>query len=85
MLSGYYVGFVVGSMTTPGAIERVGHVRVFAGLASLGSGALLIHLVTPDAVTWFALRAVSGLCIAGQMCIRDRPSHWRPAGWERSR
>ena len=71
VLSGYYVGFVVGSMTTPGAIERVGHVRVFAGLASLGSGALLIHLVTPDAVTWFALRAVSGLCIAGLYVVSE--------------
>jgi MFS family permease len=71
ILSGYYVGFVLGSVVTPATIARVGHVRVFAGLASLGSGALLIHLVTPDAPTWFMMRAISGLCIAGLFIVSE--------------
>ncbi|MCB1026141.1 MAG: MFS transporter [Microthrixaceae bacterium] len=71
VLSGYYVGFVGGSLAAPATIARVGHVRVFAGLASLGSGALLIHLVTPDAASWFMLRAVSGLCIAGLFVVTE--------------
>lgn len=64
VLAGYYLGFVAGSLVAPSTIARVGHVRVFAGLASLASGAVLIHVVQPDPVTWFVLRAVSGMCIS---------------------
>lgn len=71
VLSGYYVGFVGGSLAAPATIARVGHVRVFAGLASMGSGALLIHLITPDAATWFVMRAISGLCIAGLYVVSE--------------
>lgn len=65
MLSGYYGGFLAGSLLTPGTIRRVGHVRSFAGLASLASAAVLVHVVHPSPVTWMALRAMTGLCISG--------------------
>lgn len=64
VLAGYYVGFLVGSVLAPVTITRVGHVRVFAGLASLASGAVLIHVVAPEPFTWFLLRAISGVCIS---------------------
>jgi MFS family permease len=64
VLAGYYLGFVVGSLVAPSTIARVGHVRVFAGLASLASGAVLIHVIQPEPISWFVLRAVSGMCIS---------------------
>lgn len=64
VLAGYYVGFLAGSMMAPSTITRVGHVRVFAGLASLASGAVLVHVMRPEPITWFVLRAISGMCIS---------------------
>lgn len=65
VLAGYYAGYVGGSIFAPSAIDRVGHVRVFAGLAALASGALLLHVVFIEPITWFILRAIVGLCISG--------------------
>ena len=36
-MSGYYVGYFVGSRTTPNFVQKVGHIRVFAAFASLAS------------------------------------------------
>lgn len=64
VLAGYYAGYVGGSLLAPSAIDRVGHVRVFAGLAALASGALLLHVVFIEPITWFILRSIVGLCIS---------------------
>lgn len=69
ILSAYYAGFVAGSLLSPRGIHRVGHVRVFSGLASLASASVLIHVVTPSVVSWFLLRAISGLCLAGLFVV----------------
>ncbi len=71
VLSSYYAGFVAGSLVTPRGIHRVGHVRIFAGLASLASAAVLVHAVTPSALTWAALRATTGLCLAGLFVVTE--------------
>ena len=41
IIAGYYFGFLGGSIIIPLFIERVGHIRVFAALASLASIAIL--------------------------------------------
>lgn len=61
----YYVGFLVGSRFTMSALGRVGHVRVFAALASMASTAVLVHSVFVEPFTWFAMRFVTGFCMAG--------------------
>lgn len=71
VLAGFYVGFVVGSLVAPSTIARVGHIRVFAGLASLGSASVLIHVISPDPVTWFLLRVVSGMCISALYVVTE--------------
>lgn len=65
VLSAFYAGFLAGSLITPQTIWRVGHVRAFAGLASLASAAVLVHTVRPDPLTWFVLRGIAGVCLAG--------------------
>lgn len=65
VLSGYYLGYVGGSYLTPPAIVRVGHIRVFAGLAGLASAAILVHLILVDPISWFVLRLIVGLAVSG--------------------
>lgn len=65
VMAGYFAGFLLG----PGAVVRmlsgVGHIRVFASLASLASCAVLVHFVWVDPVMWTAMRFVFGFCMAG--------------------
>jgi MFS family permease len=65
LMSGYFAGFLAGSVLAPKLVARVGHVRVFAALASLASTAILVHVVWVNPVTWTVIRLVSGFCYAG--------------------
>jgi MFS family permease len=71
IMSGYYVGFLVGSFVTPKILGSVGHVRVFAALASLASTAALIHAVLPDPYVWGVFRIVAGFCFAGLYIVSE--------------
>ena len=65
IMSGYFAGFLGGSRTTPWMIRRVGHVRVFAALASFISAALILFPVVTHPVAWTVLRVVLGFCFSG--------------------
>ena len=65
VMSGYFVGFVVGTRLVPRLIRQVGHIRVFAALASLASIATLLHGLYVSPALWFVLRLASGICLVG--------------------
>ena len=67
----YYAGFLVGSRVALSALGRVGHIRVFAALASLLSAAMLAVGLTESAPAWAWLRFVTGLCLAGQYVVAE--------------
>lgn len=71
IIAGYYFGFLGGSIIIPLFIERVGHIRVFAALASLASIAILLHSLFLDPTVWFLIRMLSGFCIAGIYIIME--------------
>jgi MFS family permease len=71
MQSGYPVGSLVGCLIAPRFIMRVGHIRIFAALASIASAAALIHLVTFDPWSWGAMRLVSGFCFSGLYIVSE--------------
>lgn len=71
MLGLYYLGYVVGSAWVPGLIRSVGHIRVFASLASLASAAVVVHGVWVSPVPWIVLRFVTGVCIAGLFVVSE--------------
>ncbi len=71
VMSGYYAGFMMGAIGTPKLVSRVGHVRVYAGLASLASTATLAHLLVVDPMAWFGFRMVSGACLAGLYIVAE--------------
>ena len=65
VMSGYFLGFLAGSRAAPRLIRRVGHVRVFAALASFISAALIIFPVVTEPWVWVVLRIIIGFCFAG--------------------
>ena len=65
VMSLYYVGYVVGSMMTPHLLQRVGHIRVFAALASLAATTVLLHYVFVNPWAWGFSRIITGFAYAG--------------------
>ncbi|MCV2880823.1 MFS transporter [Actibacterium sp. XHP0104] len=65
VMSGYFLGFLGGSRLAPEMIRRVGHVRVFAALASFISAALILFPVVADPWVWIGLRIIVGFCFSG--------------------
>src|SRR5210317_1990891 len=52
VMSAYFVGFLGGSRMAPEMIRRVGHVRVFAALASFISAVLVLYPAIPHPIAW---------------------------------
>ena len=67
----YYVGFLVGSRLTLRALRKVGHIRVYAALASLLSAAMLAVGLTENAAAWASLRLLTGVCTAGLYVVAE--------------
>lgn len=65
VMAGYYGGFLLGSLTVPGIIHNVGHVRVFAALGSMISAILVLFAIGPNWISWTILRFLIGFCFCG--------------------
>ncbi len=65
VMASYFAGFFAGSMYATHVLKSVGHIRVFAALASTASSAVLIHAVWINPISWGLMRFVFGLCMAG--------------------
>ena len=71
VMTAYFVGFVAGSTIVPRLLANVGHIRVFAALASLASSAVLVHTVFVTPLTWGLVRIVTGFCFAGLYVVAE--------------
>ncbi len=71
VMSMYYVGFVIGCNLAPRAIASVGHIRVFAAVASLASTTILLHGVFINIYFWGAVRVISGISFAGMFIVAE--------------
>ena len=71
VVAGYYVGYLAGSMLIPIFLQRVGHIRVFAALASLASIAILLHVILLDPFSWFFIRILTGISLSGIYVIME--------------
>ncbi len=65
VMSGYFVGFLFGSRKAPDMIRRVGHVRVFAALASMISAVMILYPAFTNVYAWGAGRILIGFCFSG--------------------
>ncbi|WP_223424776.1 MFS transporter [Tateyamaria pelophila] len=64
VMSAYFAGFLGGSRMAPGMIRRVGHVRVFAALASLISAVMILYPTFADPWVWAVGRVLIGFCFS---------------------
>ena len=71
VVTGYYVGYLSGSVIIPAFLKRVGHIRVFAALASLASIAILLHSIFLDPYSWFLIRIFTGISLSGIFIIME--------------
>jgi MFS family permease len=65
IMSGFYIGYFIGAKNILSLIHRVGHIRVFAAMASSASLVILIHSMYVHPFTWFVARILSGICMVG--------------------
>ena len=71
VVAGYYVGYLIGSIVIPLLLKRVGHIRVFAALASLASIAILLHSVFLHPFSWVLIRVLTGVSLSGIYVIME--------------
>jgi len=71
VMSAYFIGFLGGSKIAPMLLQRVGHVRVFAALASLVSAAFILFAAIVDPIAWLFLRFVVGFCFSGIYVVTE--------------
>ena len=71
VMSAYFLGFLGGSRMTPELIRRVGHVRVFAALASFVSAILILYAAVPNPIAWTLMRVVIGFCFSGVYVVAE--------------
>lgn len=60
----YFAGFAAGCVFGAKLIQRVGHIRAFAGMTALASTTALAHGLWLWPMSWWTFRFVSGFCFA---------------------
>ena len=79
-MSGYFVGYFVGSKTTPELVSKVGHIRVFAAFASLASLSALLAVMYVNPFMWTVSRFITGVSLVScyvvcESWLNDRASN----------
>ncbi len=65
----YFAGFLLGPVMVVRWLSGVGHIRVFASLASVASCVVLLQFVWISPPSWALMRLVFGFCMAGLYVI----------------
>ena len=71
IMSGYFIGLMVGSVIVPKLVGRVGHIRSFGALASLASTSILVHVIFIDPWVWWGMRIITGFAYAGIYVVAE--------------
>lgn len=71
VMSAYFAGFLGGSWLAPSFIRHVGHIRVFAAMASLISAAFILYAAVPNLLAWVLLRLVVGFCYSSVYVVAE--------------
>ncbi len=65
VMAAYFLGFLFGARLAEHFLGAVGHIRVFAALASVASAVSILHPLWVNPPAWIVLRVISGLAMAG--------------------
>lgn len=71
LMSAYFIGYIFGALSVPKMVTAVGHVRVFAALASITSVSAILHVVWIDPYFWAILRILTGFCLVGLYLVTE--------------
>ena len=71
IMSGYFMGMLLGCGVVPKMVARVGHIRIFGALASLASTAILIQAVFVEPWMWWVMRLVTGFSFSGIFIVAE--------------
>jgi len=63
IMSGYFIGFIVGTYLALPLIKRIGHIRAFAFCAAFISCFALLHVIFISPLAWFVLRVATGTAL----------------------
>ena len=85
IMSGYFVGFFLGTFAAPPLIRRVGHIRAFAFFAALAATTVLVYPIWLDPVGWVLLRVVTGVALVGLVTVIESWLNSQSAPQYRSR
>ncbi len=77
VMSAYFVGFLVGSRMAPEMIRRVGHVRVFAALASLISAVMILYPTAGRSLCLGGRAHSDRVLFLGRLCDRRKLAEQR--------
>ena len=80
VMSAYFVGFLGASQLVPELRRRVGHVRVFAALASFISAVFILYHLLVNPCVWTGGMALIGFCFCGvyltaESCLNNSSTH----------
>ncbi len=73
LMTGFYLGLVLGGKLGHRLIARVGHIRAYVASAGIVTAAVLIHGLTDNLPAWLLLRVQVGL---GMMCMYMVVESW---------
>ena len=71
IMSGYFIGLLIGATIVPKFVARVGHIRSFGAMASLASTSILVHVAIIDPWVWWTMRFVTGFAYAGLYIVAE--------------
>lgn len=63
LMTGYFIGYLLGSWLTAPLIRRIGHIRTFAFSAALACMITLLHPMLVNPWVWLLLRVLFGIAL----------------------
>lgn len=69
--TGFYLGYLAGSIAVPIWLKRVGYIRVFAALVAVASVAAIAYAMMVEQYIWLLMRVLTGFCFAGIFMVSE--------------
>jgi MFS family permease len=85
IMSGYFVGFFVGTFIALPLIQRVGHIRAFTCCAALASCSVLLHVLFVNPLGWLLLRIMTGAALVILYTVIESWLNTQSTGAQRGR
>ena len=63
IMSGYFLGFFIGTFVTLPVVRRIGHIRTFAVSAAIASVSVTLHPMFESPWIWGVLRVITGMSL----------------------